>query len=101
VVHLISGEQQQLPPSLLQLSRAAICCFGHENWLKATRYLNMGHLKEQKKAAGRILKGAKPAELLVRAADEIRAPYQSEDCGGPSDSQCGSSCWHRPMRSSN
>ena len=40
--------------SCLRLVRA-LAVETHENWLEATRYLNMDHLKEHKKEAQRAL----------------------------------------------
>lgn len=45
VVRIFPSEE-----SGLRLVRA-LCVETHEDWLEATRYLNMGELKEHKKAA--------------------------------------------------
>jgi hypothetical protein len=42
-------------PALLRARRRRICWAEHENWLEATRYLNMDHLREHKKEALRAL----------------------------------------------
>ena len=39
--------------------------------------------------AGKILKGAKPADLAVAATDQVRADHQSEDCESPQTRRAG------------
>ena len=48
--------------------------------------------------AGRILKGAKPADLPVRAADQVRAGDQPQDRQGARPRQCRRRCSPAPTR---